>query len=326
MNEFAPSPNISPVTHPQRKLDEKRFAPWFWPDNELADALHIRQAAFLKNQKRVLHTANNNPEVQAASQQLLNLQAHYLSEHFPEKYTIEQSRTLGKVIINRASEDKIDTFSIDAEKSDWHPLAISGMLGQEDICIVKRKKSGRQVLVAGFLATPTNWNLSDFMKADMDTIHQHVSGYDEPVSETRKYKLKDTVDKVLESLREYPDGVICRNNQFIEYADSLALEPSEAKKIKAHKIAKNLGSRIFLRTERETLARLPKPYDNFTIFTIKPHVFHMADVRRLRGDDFARAVLTNSVLESALKMTESESFNFTNPLQQYLTSTEESKQ
>lgn len=322
MNELSPSPNISPVSHPQRALDKKRLAPWFWPDDELSDAVKIRQTIYLQNQIRVLNTSDNDPRVLAASQQLLNLQAHYLSEHFPDKYSIEHSRTFGKVIINKANKNKIDAFSMDSTKSDWHPLAISGMLSQEDICIVKRKKCGRQVLVAGFLATPTNWSLSDFMQADMDSIHKNVAGYDKPVNGTRKYKLKDTVDKVLESIREYPDGIICRNNQFIEYVDTLALAPGETKEYDTNNIENNPGDSIYLRSERETLTRLPKPYDDFTIFTIKPHVFKMTDVQSLRGDDFARAVINNSVLGSALKVTKNDrTISLINPLKQYLTVT-----
>ncbi len=322
MNQLAPSPNISTVTPLNADRANRRFVPWFWPDDELSSSVKIRQKAFLNNQDRVLETANDDPVVRAASQQLLWLQAQYLSERFPEKYSIEQTRKFGKIIVNKANENKIDKFSLRPEKDDWHPLAISGMLGQEDICIVRRKKSGRQILVAGFLASPTNWNLSDFKDADMDTIHQQVDGYSQPVEGRDKYRLKDTVDRMLESLGEYPNGIICRNNQFVEYIPTLAREPSDDPEFKKKKITKNPGDNIFLRTERETLTRLPKPYDDFTVFTIKPHVFRMSDVRSFRGVDFARAVVTNSVLRSALKpneeTNEKDRFDFTKLLEKYL--------
>lgn len=320
INELAPSPNISAVTPLNGSKNERRFVPWLWPDDDLNHSVNIRQRAFLDGQDRILKTADDDPVIRAASQQLLWIQAQYLSEHFPEKYSIEQNRRFGKVIINKANENKIDMFSLLPEKDDWHPLAISGLLGQEDICIVRRKKSGRQILAAGFLASPTNWNLSNFMNADMDTIHQQVDGYNKPNGSRYKYRLKDTVDKMLESLGEYPNGIICRNNQFIEYIPTLAREPNDNQEFKKGKVSKNPGDQIFLRTERETLTRLPAPYDDFTVFTIKPHVFRMSDVRHFRGADFARALMANSVLRSALKSdNEKNEFDFTQLLEKYLT-------
>lgn len=319
MNVTAPSANMGPVTHPNQIREEETTSPWFWPDNELAKAVKLRQATFLENQKRILKTSKNDPIVRAASQQLLWLQSNYLADHFPDIYMIEENENFGPVITNKSTDDQ---FAVRPEKGDWHPLAISGMLGQEDICLVQRKKAGRQVLVAGFLATPTHWNLSNFLNADMDEIHRDVSGYHMPASLERNYRLKDTVDKTLEKLREYPDGIIARNNQFVGYNPSLALEPDAELGLKADKVRKNPGDYIYLRSERETLTRLPAPYDDFAVFTIKPNVFRMSDVRRLRGADFARAVATNAVLRESLKSDSQtkvkKQFDFIDLLQDYL--------
>lgn len=320
MNVRVPSPNMAPITRVNEDGENDYIAPWFWPDNEMPEAVEVRQAAFLENQDRVLVTACDDPVVRDASQRLLWLQARYLTEKYPESYSIENSRKFGKVILNHVNEAKIDAFSLRPEKMDWHPLAISGMLGQEDICIVRRKKSGRQVLVAGFLATPTNWNLSNFLNADMDKIHKHVKGYHKPAWKGSKYKLKDTVDRFLAVQHEYPNGMTWRNNQFIEYIPTLAREPDDETAFDENEVKENPGEKIFLRSERETLVRLPEPYDDFTVFTIKPHVFRMDDIRRLRGDDFVRAVAANSVLRSALKSQKNDKqrFNFTALLENYL--------
>ncbi len=314
MNEMAPAPNMAPVTKLDATIESQRFAPWFWPDEQLSDVLDFRKSAFLDDTCRVLDTGDDDPVVRAASQQLLFLQANYLAKYFPDKYRIETQRKFGKVIINTVTDDQ---FSVRPEGDDWHPLAISGLLGQEDICVVKRDEEGKHVLRAGFLATPTNWNLSDFVGADMDRIHHNVDGYHEPAG-TNRYRLKDTVDKFLDHLHEYPSGITWRGNQFVEYTPNIALEPSLERNLRPKKIARDIGSRLFLRSERETLTRLPAPYDDFTIFTIKPHVFRMEDVRRERGDDFVRALATNSVLRSTLKSTENRKINLQSMLEQYL--------
>lgn len=326
MNVTAPAANMAPVTHPNISMDElgeRRLVPWFWPDDELAKAVEFRRDAFVHNQARVLNTAENDPVVRAASQQLLWLQSHYLAERFPAKYAIEQSHKFGRVILNKVTGD---AFSMRPEQDEWHPLVASGILGQEDLCIVQRKRSGKQVLVAGFLATPTHWNLSRFIDADMDKIHKNVSGYHKPTSAESRWRLKDTVDKTLDNLRVYPDGIISRNNQFIEYDPSLALEPSIESRYYAKKSAKDLGNRIYLRSERETLTRLPAPYDDFSVFTIKPNVYRMSDVRRLRGADFMRAIATNAILQEALKSEKSakskDKYDFTHLLHAYLSAVE----
>ncbi len=319
MNQFAYAANLGPVTRPGGKVEGKPFIPWFWPDNELAEAVKLRQKIFLEDQSTVLNTADDDPIVRAASQQLLWLQATYLAEHFPEKYAIEQNRKFGKLIINKTTDDK---FSIRPDIDDWHPLAISGMLGQEDILLVKRnQKNGKQVLTAGFLATPSFWNLADFIGSDMDTIHKNeIKDYTKPTKDNGKPRLKDTVDKTLENMREYPDGLIGRNNIFVVYSPSLAQH--EAVDVEPKKVITNPDGGIYLRSERETLARLPAAYDDFIVFTIKPNMFRMSDVRRERGEDFTRTLATNSVLRYQLTSHKStkgkDKYDFTQILQRYL--------
>lgn len=319
MNTVAPSANMGPVTRPGTRTEGRRFVPWFWPDDELAQSVKIRQAAFMNNPDGVLNTNNENHAVREAAGQLLWLQSRYLAEHFPEKYTLEKTRKFGWVVINRSTDDQ---FSLRPKHNEAHPLAISGMLSQEDICIVRQKKNGRHILAAGFLASPTNWSLASFMNADMDAVHRHVKGYHKPAVIGRDFRLKDTVDKTLENLREYPNNIITRNNQFIEYSPLLSLEPGVDKQFDKERVMEDLGNRVFLRTERETLTRLPAPYDEFTIFTIKPHVYRLADVREHRGADFQHVLAMNSVIRSALRShkraTGNKSYDFTDAINEYL--------
>ena len=76
MNHVAPAANLGPVTHPDKIVDGEQFVPWFWPDAELSEAVNIRQAAYINNPDRVLATADDDPIVRAATQQLLWHQAN----------------------------------------------------------------------------------------------------------------------------------------------------------------------------------------------------------------------------------------------------------
>jgi len=303
-NPIAPAANMRRITHPDDMKRGERFVPWFAADNDLKHTVEVRKAAYYENRSRVLNTGNNDPSVLAAAQQLLELQVSYLVDNYPDLYEIEEDFERGALIKNKTTGD---TYSLTPDEFDLHPLAISGLLGQEDICIVEQMDDGRQVMVAGFLAAPTGWNLSEFVGLDMDGIHREVGDYFEPPAGVKK-PLKHTVDKALAELPEYPQRQFARNNVFLGMNPQLALVPEEMPDIDDGTVT-DVSSQAFLRSEYETLTRLPAteryPDNNrFIIFTIKPHVYSIADVLPVRGEALAKAIETNTVLSRRAKLAE----------------------
>lgn len=286
MNTISPAANLYDITHPDSPHNNESFQPWFAPDAELPRALAIRKAIYTENSERTCMTDHDRPAVRSAAQQLLELQTSYLTRTFPDIYQIA-----GDDIVIASTGDK---YPLHPAGSDLHPLAISGLIGQEDICIVERTGDNRYQMVAGFLASPTNWNLSQFMYMDMDGIHEDVAGYTE--------RLKKVVDTSLESLPEFPEGIKARNNMFFRLDSSLGIIPDVNPEVNADSVT-NPGEDIFLRSERETLTRLPatEKYpenDRFIIFTIKPHVFPLSEVMRMRGDRLLKVIQTNEKLRA----------------------------
>jgi hypothetical protein len=279
INELALAANMRKVIQPDEMNTEDRYGPWFAPDDELAQAAAIRQEAYALAPERVLQTANDDPAVRAASAELLRLQSSYLAERFPDSYTIN-----GNLVRNNTTSD---SFNIYPGQSDLHPLAAVGLLGQEDICVVEQLEDRRHTFVAGFVASPTDWNLPEFIGLDMDQVHRRFDGYEAA--------LKKTVDRTLSSLPPFPGRQIARNNLFLYLDPSLAIIPGEQPTFHSDDIT-DPGSQIFLRSEYETLTRLPHPYDRYIIFTIKPHVYPLSVVKQERGEEFAAAIGTNSVL------------------------------
>lgn len=281
-----------------KRGEATRFNPWFWPDNELAQAVRMRKEIFLNGQDEVLHTGDNDASVRAASQTLLDIQAQYLTETFPDAYAIETDPEFGQLIVNKSTADK---FCIHPAEDDWHPLAISGLLGQEDICLMKKTSKGTYKLAGGFLATPTHWGLSDFVGANMDTIHRHVAGYHKQAKHSR-VRLKDTVDKALSDLPEYPARQIIRNSILMEVNPALALPHGVKNKAKTKDIKQDIGNRLFIRSERESLTRLPAPNNDFLVFTIKEYVFPLAALAKsVRRDQLLRTIRTNTELRDVLE-------------------------
>lgn len=284
INPLAPAANMRRVTNPENLEHGDRFVPWFAPDDELASAVQIRKAAYQANPERVLNTAHNDPAIRAVAEQLLALQTSYLIKHYPHFYELN-----GSIIRVKVSGD---TYDMTPGASHLHPLAIAGLLGQEDICIVHEQEDGRHVMVAGFLASPTGWDLADFVGLDMDQIHENVDGYTE--------KLKSTVDRSLSSLPEFPERQFARNNTFLGLNPLLGLVPDQMPDIDENSIT-DAESQIIFRSEYETLTRLPatEKYPNgnqYIIFTIEPRVYALSTIKAERGPDLAKAIETNRVL------------------------------
>ena len=296
INSIAPSPNMLRITDPSiRKEQTNRFVPWFWPDSELQAYAKIRHQAYENAGAQVLHTGDNSPRVLKASQELLVIQSKYLAYHFSEKYEIDENSCKQSQIIN-----KVTGRQYPITPTDRHPLEVSGLLGQEDICLVQKTKDNGYELAAGFLATPTKWLLHEFIGKNMDEIHQSVMNYSTPVG-GKRVSLKNTVDKALSEMKEFPEGQFARNNIFIKFDASLALHKDLEREPKRKHIIRNIGRRAFLRSERETLTRLPWPNNDFLVFSIKPHVFTLEQVKNnQRGARLAEAILTNDVLREPL--------------------------
>lgn len=285
INPLSPAANMRRVTDPTNTEHGERFVPWFTPDDELAQAVAIRKAAYYDNPDRVLNTGDDDPDVRNVAQQLLELQVDYLVQHYPAIYELID----GTKIHNKITGD---VYNITPDASTLHPLAIVGLLGQEDVCIVQEQDDGSHIMVAGFLASPTGWDLADFVGLNMDEIHENVDGYEE--------KLKATVDKSLSTLPEFPERQFARNNTFLGLNPLLGLVPDQMPDIDENSIT-DAESQIIFRSEYETLTRLPStdkyPDGNqYIIFTIEPRVYSLQTMKAERGDDLARAIETNRVL------------------------------
>lgn len=285
INLLSPAANMRRVTDPEDIEHGERFVPWFAPDDELARAVTIRKAAYYENPDRVLNTGNDDPAVRDVAQQLLELQVDYLVKHYPDQYELLPGTRIRNITTG-------DIYDIESGVSDLHPLAIVGLLGQEDVCIVHEQQDGQHIMVAGFLASPTGWDLADFVGLNMDEIHENVDGYTE--------KLKATVDKSLTSLPEFPERQFARNNTFLGLNPLLGLVPDQMPDIDENSIT-DPENQIIFRSEYETLTRLPAteryPNNNqYIIFTIEPRVYSLPTMKSERGEDLARAIETNRVL------------------------------
>lgn len=286
-----PAVNKQKVTHPDIADRPEDFEPWMDPDAELAAAIEIRKAAYLADPDRICLTGDGDPAIRAASQQFLELQSDYLARHFPEIYEIGADEEGIRIIVNKASGD---TYPLYPDPDHLHPLAISGLLGQEDFCLVE-ERDGKHYMVAGFVASPTDWDPPSFIGRDMDGVHAKFENY---------FKIKGAVDRILTELREYPDDIVMRNNKFLFTHGLLAYVPGAMPEQDPSTIT-DPGEEIFLRTERETLTRLPStdeyPDGNrYLIFSIKAMNFSLREAAKRRGARLLRALGKDTKLSESV--------------------------
>jgi dimethylamine monooxygenase subunit A len=125
-------------------------------------------------------------------------------------------------------------------------LTAMGRLVVEDFCLLTRDEgSGEYRLVAAVLCFPSRWLLSEKLGRPMTAIHEPVPGY--------ARDLAKRVNRVLDALR--PERPLVRVNWLVHATPELFQPQGEADRSAE---APAPGARRYLRTERQTLVRLPR--------------------------------------------------------------------
>lgn len=180
----------------------------------------------------------------AAAELLAMLAAHlprHLSHHYVEEGAALTLRRLGT------------TVCTDPRLAG--PLARAARLVPEDLCLMRADSTGRYRLVAAALCFPTRWRLHEKLGEPMDVIHAPVPGYAEG--------LATATDRVMAALT--PARPLWRENWSL--LDSPALYQPERVPLARPIREAEVGERVWLRSERQTLTRLPESGD--VLFTIR---------------------------------------------------------
>jgi dimethylamine monooxygenase subunit A len=128
---------------------------------------------------------------------------------------------------------------------DEHPLVAAGRLVQEDLCLMIRR-DGAWHLDAGVLCFPTLWQLHDRLGLPTPRVHERVAHYDE---------IEPKVDRFFDRLP--PDRVVWRRNFSVKPYPHLHVPTVKSEMPRGgHHVAPD-GSPYWIRSERQTLRRLP---------------------------------------------------------------------
>lgn len=146
----------------------------------------------------------------------------------------------------------------------------------EDMCLLTRREDeGVYRLIGAAVAWPSDWRPKDKIGLPLRALHAPIQGFEE--------HLATGVDRFMETLR--PGAIYGRCNWFIAPTDQRRwLAEGDPREQFSHVTAANAGDTLFVRSERQTLRRLPRT--GAILFTIGIYVAPLgslspANIRRL---------------------------------------------
>ncbi len=229
--------------------------PWDW----IEDAPDFD--AQLREKRRLLDCRDDVvaalPGSADAQGEVLALLCEHLARRFPDRYGFRH----GSVAVLATGE------TVRLSGGD-PPIATAGRLVPEDLCLMRPDEDGF-VLVAAALCFPTRWRLADKLGRPMQAIHAPVPGYAEHIGAA--------TDKVMAALD--PGRPLWRHNWSL--LDSPALYQPERVTLAHPAPETDLGERLWVRCERQTLTRLR--VSGHVLFTIRIRQCTVADLCRIEG-------------------------------------------
>ena len=150
-----------------------------------------------------------------------------------------------------------ETWDLAAPQID--PLELAGQLVQEDLCIIQQGDDG-PIFTAAVLCFPSRWRLHEKLGRPLTAVHGPVPFYAE--------RLAGPVDRFMAKVK--PGHIASRLNWSV--LDDPAMYQPTGKWREARNstvTAENAGETLYLRVERQTLARLPQ--SGAILFGIRVH-------------------------------------------------------
>jgi hypothetical protein len=226
-------------------------ADWFEFDRLYPAEMHERRRLLAVSHAEVFAAT---PVSDAARVEALEVVVAALTTHHPDWFKRD-----GGVLRNHLTGEVLDTAALD-------PLELAGRLVQEDLCLIQVGDDG-PVFTAAVLCFPSRWRLLDKIGKPLRAVHGPVPFYAE--------RLGGAVDRFMRHLK--PGHIASRLNWSL-LDDPALFQPGGKWRVdgRGDIDAGNVGSRVFLRVERQTLRRLP--LSEAVLFGIRVHVYPLDQV------------------------------------------------
>lgn len=205
-------------------------AEWIDVDAKLGAYLDEKERLIAAERDEVFVAEAGTEQAQA---EVLRLLAEHLPERYPGTY-----RRVGDAIAVAARR---------IELGDGPPLLAAARLVQEDLILMQRDAAGWR-LTAGVVCFPSSWRVRDKFGRPVEEIHAPVPGFGPG---TRPAEL---IARMFDNLR--PGQPMIRWNWSL-YGDDVLPHPLPSPTARRYGDGER-ADQVFLRTERQTLRRLPE--------------------------------------------------------------------
>lgn len=216
---------------------------WMEVDTNLCFYVEEKERVFSTLYKE---TVLEEPDTREAQQEVLDMLVDYLPQRFPDTYRVEG----GEMHVVPAGR----TFPI--QNADEPPLLTAARFVQEDLILMRSTSEGVR-MVAAAVAFPSSWYVPDKFGKNLAGIHENVPGF--------QGKMHDRVARIFENLPVEKPAM--RLNWSLHQDDEMYQGHIKNFREEWFERVKPSPAAIFVRTERQTLRRLPKTSD--VLFTIK---------------------------------------------------------
>jgi hypothetical protein len=201
------------------------------------------------------------PGSELAREEVLDL----LTAHLPRRYPAWFQRD-GNLLHNALTGERWDVVTPAHDK-----LELAGRLVQEDWCLVRPAPEG-PILEAAVLCAPSRWRLAEKIGRPLLAVHEPVPQYAE--------RLGAPVDRFMRHLK--PGRVAMRQNWSVVDSPELFQPGGKHRRAADASITQaNAGTRLFLRTERQTFRLLERSFS--VLFGIRVHSHALARVAEVPG-------------------------------------------
>lgn len=194
------------------------------------------------------------PGSQTAQRELLGMVIEHIRCHFPERYTFSNRGGDEHVTVKASGR----TFSLSDDhfgESKSAAMRTAAHLVPEDLCLMQANVDDQLRLCAAALCFPTRWRLGEKLGKPLLGIHAPVPGYAPAVG--------TATDRVMDSLDAARP--LWRHNWSL--LDSPVLYQPKRVELPQPITPADLADRLWMRSERQTLRRLPQ--SGAVLFTIR---------------------------------------------------------
>lgn len=220
------------------------------------------------------------PHSAAAQWEALALILHDVCRHYPDDFALKCAGDEW-TWCNRLQGTSAQFWFGDAGSLPWAPLDWVGRQVQEDLLLMDAHNTGDGEgafrLMAGQLCFPNRWSLDEKMGHSFLTIHEPVPGFAAQIGRSSNLLLA----------RLKPSRPVWRYNWSLVMSSELDLSTRVYAGVRARMAsvtAANCGETCFFRTERQTLAQLPRA--GAVLFTV--HTYRTALANLARNPDWAQ--------------------------------------